>query len=780
MNTPCKLDGIISEITSEILRLESQVSELRKPQKKVLVTSLQGVKGGEGSGRYPAGSGVDQSPSPKNQLFQSGVWKDTQKVKLPNVKGSVSARVGTHKSSGNTYAIVKTEQGNELYRISPKEGAGKIEIGEKQNLMVAVYAAEKHAVRQEGINRVVSSLTEKLGVKIPMVMDENKYDFVLDGKQSTAAGTYNPNDQTIRLHLSGIGDMKDPAEAKFVSGVIAHEYSHHQFNVVMDVYAKQESEIRPRHIGEDGNLTKIAQARFPVYHALKGFVDDTKAQNDAPSAYSKTWQKVAKDDSSQRLQAIDETLAEISRIKVTGGDAKDTNISKFYGKFHATFLQQFQKVRPLAGRVKFLQVMKGGEGSGRYPAGSGENPQSRVNLSKPNSWTKKESDPDQEEKFITVIGRDSDQKSRIPVTEVTADHAASKNSYTISNAATRAYIFSKTGEDPLTTAEKEFKFEATFNAKNDAGELMATVQKVGTFKTLEAAQKAVEKHALRHEEYRGILTSAKAEFRIPDSVELVVADTGGNPNLLGTYQAERFASPATADRNAMRGNKGRIEICSKNLDDYCKREKLTPEERRSAILGTLAHEVTHHEFNSVLRDYKTQGQIVSYATNGGKEITQSLRDENPTYFALKSFFESDEIISATQGHTPYAKEFMKEFTTAIQADSKLKGESVSTAVTNFLTTNPSRFGNAEGRVMSGTRSKFEIAVNESLAEVSHQLMVGKGSEVPQFLKDFRSALGKSYADSQKRMGKTLKVLALRLPNFGNLKQFQKKMIVFGN
>lgn len=771
------IDKIISAVTKVIIRLESEKKIAAEKLGKNLEIS---GKGGEGSGRFPAGSGVDKPPSPKQQLLQQGVWKDTQKVKLPNQKGTVSARVGTHKTSGNTYAIVKTADGkNELWRTNPPEGAGKVQLGGTKDPSLAhcIFAAELHAVRQEGINRVVANLTEKLGVKIPIIMDEGDYKFTLAGEERNAMGTFYATDQTIRLHLDWIKNINIPEIQKLVTGVLSHEYSHHQFNVVMDVYEKQESEVRPRHLDENGNLTKIAQARFPVYHALRGFVDNPNVLKAVPpTEYSKIYQKIAKDDPSKttKLIAIDETLAEISRIKATGGQPEDTNISKFHAAFHAAMLQQFQKVRPLRGRVKFLRLLKGGEGSGRYPAGSGDNPQSRVDLSKPDAWTKKEVDPDQQ-KFITVIGRNSAERVEIPVTEVTVDHAASGNSYNISNAGT-PYLFSKTGETPLATAERAFKFEATYNAKREFdGEPLST-QKVGTFKTLEAAQKAVEKHALRHEEYRKILDSARVEFKIPNSVVLIVADTEGQPALLGQYTQERLPSPATAYLGAIKGSTGIIKICSKNLDDHCKRGKLTTEERRSVILGTLAHEVAHHEFNSVLRDYKTQGQIVSYATSGGKEVTQSLRDENPTYFALKSFFESDEIISATQGHTDYAKGFMKEFTTALQRDSKLKGESVSTAMTHFLTTNPARFGNAEGRVMGGTRSKFELAVDESLAEVSHQLQLGKGSEVPQFLKDFRTAVGKVYRDSGTTVGNSLRVPSAS--KILNLKQFQKKMIVF--
>ena len=293
-------------------------------------------------------------------------------------------------------------------------------------------------------------------------------------------------------------------------------------------------------------------------------------------------------------------------------------------------------------------------------------------------------------------------------------------------------------------ASDQIQYEAIYFSKS-GGE--KATESIGKFKSVALAQKAVEKHALRHEKYHKLFAEAKTKVDIPDNVKLIVVDSGNKKSdVLGTYRDEVIREAGTDNTKGVEGKAPEIRLMSAHLEKYLKSEKLTPEQEKNVVIGVVAHEASHAVFQTVLRNFKEEGRRVTTATSNGSAITQSLRDENPTYFAMKSFFENDEIISSTQNHTDYAKTFMKDFLSTAQYEAKTTGQTPIKIISDILT-GETQFNTSTERVsaMGKLRDKFELAVNESLAEVSYAYARGEGSNVPPFLKDFRDALQKSHS-----------------------------------
>jgi hypothetical protein len=180
--------------------------------------------------------------------------------------------------------------------------------------------------------------------------------FELNGQTHHAAGTYHPDTDTINLYSKQLVHGTQFERSFANSGLIAHEIEHAKFQALLNDYKSEyealqkdpdyeaskptwekapgadDGTTRPVYgprtdtfMHPDGRLKEPYAERYPVYSAYTdtfikaGGIHDHFAKTDGVSHYSKEWWTDWANGKAQTDSAMHETLAEMARIKYTGG-----------------------------------------------------------------------------------------------------------------------------------------------------------------------------------------------------------------------------------------------------------------------------------------------------------------------------------------------------------------------------------------------------------------------------------------------------------------------------
>lgn len=234
--------------------------------------------------------------------------------------------------SGRIGKVGGSTAGGGYSRLGMGVSHNKYSLEEKRNIAQAFrdYRARvKPAIKQ---------VAEELGYNPKYIQFEGApYQFNVDGTNYTAGADYNPNTRVIRL-FSGVVQEQDK-RINITKSVVAHEIQHDKWNSFMETANRQSAELSDRLTQErmdgvdwrssfmkpDGTFRNATDTAKYKAQDLRSRLLDNVAMKDLQEADGVTGYSASHWANFQRTKktydyyrAIDETLAEVSALKVKG------------------------------------------------------------------------------------------------------------------------------------------------------------------------------------------------------------------------------------------------------------------------------------------------------------------------------------------------------------------------------------------------------------------------------------------------------------------------------
>ena len=197
----------------------------------------------------------------------------------------------------------------------------------------AIQEGERTQGASENFGEIIKSVKDKLvgDANIAITSSGEGYKFSVGGDEFIAAGDFDSQSERVRLFD---GAFKDETVLK---GVVAHELSHLIFSrvqkklseemsavnrLVMDYPESSDPFAKNGVMSADGTLRDDYKKRFPYYNALYDYFYGKHykelKEKDGITPYSASYWKAHEQGNGSWDTAINETLAEISRLKAQG------------------------------------------------------------------------------------------------------------------------------------------------------------------------------------------------------------------------------------------------------------------------------------------------------------------------------------------------------------------------------------------------------------------------------------------------------------------------------
>jgi hypothetical protein len=188
-----------------------------------------------------------------------------------------------------------------------------------------------------------------------VIATDATYQFEVDGRKMLAAGTYSPSRGAVYVY-------QGQATPDFLPGLMAHEIMHHKWQVVNAAYDAEREQVSEAVKASDyakldeimypsGILREPYDKKWPIYQAMESAMHgyererdvgmssfDAFRESDGVSDYSLAYWKDAKVGKATVDLAINETLAEMARLKQEKGGGKPEHygwrLLLYRGKVH--------------------------------------------------------------------------------------------------------------------------------------------------------------------------------------------------------------------------------------------------------------------------------------------------------------------------------------------------------------------------------------------------------------------------------------------------------------
>lgn len=194
--------------------------------------------------------------------------------------------------------------------------------------------------------------------------EEKEYKFVVNGRQCTAAGTYTPGEQIIRMYDPGL----EGASQYSLKTIVNHEVAHYKFdeleheaqelrNEMADEDFEAVREAYPDRFLPDGRPTTPAQIKhYPALYVTRAIYKNPESNahfrklrtGDGVTPYSrdywKQFEKQGGTDPRMRRAAINETLAEIAGYKAANGGEWPPDTTEDWKVYYDAFDRAFNKI----------------------------------------------------------------------------------------------------------------------------------------------------------------------------------------------------------------------------------------------------------------------------------------------------------------------------------------------------------------------------------------------------------------------------------------------------
>ena len=182
--------------------------------------------------------------------------------------------------------------------------------------------------KRTAINLLARRTAKSLRFPNPVILEDKDHKFTIDGEERVAAGTYHSGTGEIKLYPKHIVKVDDAPY------IMAHEIGHHKFNTVQDLETKEfmaldknkahkallEQTLKVNSPSYHPDLAKhypVAAAMHNAFHVSadgSGNGNDELAESDGVTKYSREWWEAHKKGTADRMQAVDETHAELSAL----------------------------------------------------------------------------------------------------------------------------------------------------------------------------------------------------------------------------------------------------------------------------------------------------------------------------------------------------------------------------------------------------------------------------------------------------------------------------------
>jgi len=180
----------------------------------------------------------------------------------------------------------------------------------------------------EYVSGIIHDVQKDLGYSGPTLIDTNEAQhFTVAGQEYKTAGTANLQTGVITLYTDGLAwNTRDQ-----IAGVMAHEIEHEQFQRALNAADKEFQDLMARYppggandiMLADGTLKSPYDKEFPNYQDMAKYwhlpTGDSFRQGDGVSAYSIGWWIAQQKNEATYVQAVHETLAEMSKAKYETG-----------------------------------------------------------------------------------------------------------------------------------------------------------------------------------------------------------------------------------------------------------------------------------------------------------------------------------------------------------------------------------------------------------------------------------------------------------------------------
>lgn len=269
---------------------------------------------------------------------------DFLRLTLPRVVSRLKGDVPGHPFHGNQYT----------------SGGGRVQPYSRQLTRREIDARPESWVMEQRFNKA-RKMAETYGFPADRVIyEKNPYNFVVDGRKMSAAGTYSPFEDVIRVYDGGLEDES------FMPQMMAHEVAHYKFNQV-DHYAQStrdelagnhdEMDAHPDRFLPDGRVTTPAQIKYYPELYVTRPLDQTREsatqfrklrEGDGVTNYSRAyWKQFEAQGGTDRLMrsnALNETLAEIAGYEARHGSLP-SGMTKEWKTYYDAFKRAYNRTQ---------------------------------------------------------------------------------------------------------------------------------------------------------------------------------------------------------------------------------------------------------------------------------------------------------------------------------------------------------------------------------------------------------------------------------------------------